>query len=104
LILHRERVDAADSSDTAGMMARMGFVQQIVYRDRLAAVVIGEEAVIEDGLSGVELLDVQAMCLFAIEVASGERPGPYSDRRAAAFAVQARAQRAIVSSLRGESG
>ena len=85
-------------------MVSMGFVQQIIYRDRLAAVVIEEEAVIEDGLSGEELLDVQAMCLFAMEVAGGEHPGPYSDRRAAAFAAQARAQRAIVSSLRGESG
>ena len=85
-------------------MARMGFVQKIIYRDRLAAVVIEEEAVIEDGLSGEELLDVQAMCLFAMEVAGGEHPGPYSDRRAAAFAAQARAQRAIVSNLRGESG
>ena len=85
-------------------MVSMGFVQQIIYRDRLAAVVIEEEAVIEDGLSGEELLDVQAMCLFAIEVAVGEHPGPYSDRRAAAFAAQARAQRAIASSLRGESG
>jgi hypothetical protein len=86
------------------MMARMGFVQQIIYRDRLAAVVLGEEAVIEDGLSGEELLDVQAMCLFAMEVAGGEHPGPYSDRRAAVFAAQARAQRAIASSLRGETG
>jgi hypothetical protein len=85
-------------------MARMEFVQQIIYRDRLAAVVIGEEAVIEDGLSVEALLDVQAMCLFAMEVAGGEHPGPYSDRRAAAFAAQARARRAIATSLRGESG
>jgi hypothetical protein len=100
----RERADAPCSGETAFMMARMGIVQQIVYRDRLAAVVVGEEALIEDGLSGEELVDVQAMCLFAIEVAVGEHPGPYSDRRAAAFAAQARAQRAIVSSLRSESG
>jgi hypothetical protein len=82
----------------------MDALQQIIYRERLVAVVIGEEATIEAGLSGEELLDVQAMCLFAIEVAAGERPGSYSHRGATAFAARARGQRAIASSLRGKRG
>jgi hypothetical protein len=70
-------------------------VQQIHYRGRLAAVVLGEEATIDAQLAGEELVDVQAMCLFAIEIANGEQPGTYSDQRAVAFAAQTRAQRTL---------
>ncbi len=71
-------------------------VQQIHYRGRLAAVVVGgQAATIDAQLAGEELVDVQAMCLFAIEIANGEQPGSYSDQRAVAFAAQTRAQRAL---------
>ncbi len=65
----------------------------------MAGLVVGEEAIIEGGLAEEEQLDVQAMCLFAIELAAGERPGEYSDERAIAFARQARAQRSIAHNL-----
>ena len=74
-------------------------VQPIIYQGQLAAVVVGQEATIDARLAGEDLLDVQAMCLFAIEVAAGERPGLYSHERARTFAAQARAQRAIALAL-----
>jgi hypothetical protein len=86
------------------MIDRMRGLQQILYRGRLAAVVVGEEATIAARLSGEELLDVQAMCLFAIEIAAGERPGAYSHERAAAFAAQTRAQRAVIHGLGAGNG
>ncbi len=82
----------------------MNALQQIHYQGRLAAVVIGEEATIDGSLSGQQLVDVQAMCLYALEIAAGERPGAYSDRAAAAFAAQVRAQRAVARALRGGGG
>lgn len=89
---------------SAAMICHMNQIQQIHYRDRLAGVVIGEQATIEAQLSGQELLDVQAMCLFAIEIAAGERPGVYTDQRARAFAAQTRAQRAVTRGLRAGNG
>jgi hypothetical protein len=87
------------------MMKRMDAVQQIVYRGQLAAVVVlGEEAIVDAELSGDALQDVQAMCLYAIETAAGERPGVYSEQRALAFAAQARAQRALSRSLAMRDG
>lgn len=81
------------------MMTPMPGIQLIHHRGRLAAVVIGEQATIETWLSGEELLDVQAMCLFALEIAAHQRPGTYSHQRAAAFAKQTRAQRAVTQAL-----
>ena len=85
-------------------MEPMTGVQQIHYRGRLAAVVIGGEATIDAQLAGEELVDVQAMCLFAIEIASGEQPGTYSDQRAVSFAAQTRAQRALARGLAAGGG
>jgi hypothetical protein len=86
------------------MIESMHAVQQIHYRGRLAAVVLGEEATIDAQLAGEELLDVQAMCLFAIETASGEQPGTYTNQRATAFAAQTRAQRALTRGLAAGDG
>ena len=79
-------------------------IQLIHYQGGLAGVVVGEEAIIEAGLPREEQLDVQAMCLFAIELAAGERPGQYSHERAMAFARQARAQRSIARQLGADRG
>jgi hypothetical protein len=86
------------------MIEPMHGIQQIHYRGRLAAVVLGGEATIDAQLAGEELLDVQAMCLFAIETAGGEQPGTYTDQRAAAFAAQTRAQRALTRGLAAGGG
>jgi hypothetical protein len=74
----------------------MRSVQPITYRGQIEAVVIGEEAtVIDDGrLDEGQALDVRAMCLYAVEISAGERPGPYSDEQALGYAQRARTARA----------
>lgn len=67
-------------------------LQRIVYEDRLVAVVMGEEAMIDDCVTPAELRFVQAMCLYALEVAERARPAPYSEKAAAAYARRALAQ------------
>jgi hypothetical protein len=91
-------------TESGEMIVRVNAVQEIHYCGRLAAVVLGEAATIDASLSGHALLDVQAMCLYALEVATGERPGVYSDQAAVAFAAQARAQRAVARALGAGDG
>jgi hypothetical protein len=67
----------------------MNAMQKILYNDRLAAVVLADQAVIADTLSGADLRTVKAMCLYALEVAAGRQPGPYTDERALRYALHA---------------
>jgi hypothetical protein len=68
--------------------------QPIFYDGKLAAMTIGGYAIIADRLTGEERLTVEAMCLYALEVQAGERPGPYSQECALAYARRARLHRA----------
>lgn len=67
----------------------MSGLQKIVYRGRLAAVVLAGQAILTDPLPEQDEGTVKAMCLYALEVAAGLQPGPYSDERALWYALRA---------------
>lgn len=62
-------------------------VQIIQHGGRPVAAVIGEDkAVISDSIPRAHRAVIQRMCLFALEITAGERPGPYRDEDAARYA------------------
>jgi hypothetical protein len=71
----------------------MSKIQPIIHQGRVAVVVVGGQAIIPDALPSEERATVKAMCLFALEVADGRLPGPYSDAHALAYAHAAAAKR-----------
>ena len=62
----------------------MSEIQPIIHHGSVAGVVVADQAIIPDALPGQEQMIVKAMCLYALEVAEGRLPGPYSDARALA--------------------
>ena len=70
----------------------MSALQKIVYRGRLAAVVLADQAILTDPLPEPDERTVKAMCLYALEINAGLHPGPYTDQNAVEYAR--RAQRA----------
>jgi hypothetical protein len=64
-------------------------LQKIVYRGRMAAVVIADQAILADPMPEPDERTVKAMCLYALDVAAGHEPGPYSDDRALRYARRA---------------
>jgi len=64
-------------------------LQKIVYRGRLAAVVIAGQAILTDPLPEPDERTVKAMCLYALEIAAGLYPGPYTDDHALEYARRA---------------
>ena len=71
----------------------MSEIQPIIHRGRVGAIVVAGQAIILDALAGRERAIVKAMCLYALEVADGTVPGPYSDQEALAYARAAAAAR-----------
>ena len=65
---------------------------KIIYRGRLAAVVIAGQAVLTEELPEPEEGTVKAMCLYALEIAAGQQPGPYTDDDALEYADRAQRQ------------
>ena len=75
--------------------ASMGVVSEvepIIHHGALVAVVIADQAIITDGVPASELPAVKAKCLYAMEIAAGERQGPYTDAGAAYVRAIAAAQ------------
>ena len=68
-------------------------IQAITHRGRVAAVVADGRAIIPDSVPDSELLTVQAMCLYALEIAEGRLPGPYTTAHALEYARAALAAR-----------
>ena len=71
------------------MIGQVRNLQPIIHDGRLAAVVIAGHAIIDDRLEAAQHRHVQAMCLFAIQIADRERPGPYTDTAAERYARHA---------------
>lgn len=67
-------------------------IQIIVHRGRLSAAIVAGQAIIESTLSDDDFRHVQAMCLYAMEIIDGDRPGPYTDGDADAYARAALAR------------
>jgi hypothetical protein len=72
-------------------MSTMSEFQQITYNGEVVAVVIADQAIIPKALPAEDRKTVEAMCLYALEVAAGEHADPYSDERALAYAQRAAA-------------
>jgi hypothetical protein len=64
-------------------------LQKIIYNGRVVAIVLADQAIIPDGLAESDERTVKAMRLYALEVAAGLKPGPYSDERALEYARRA---------------
>jgi hypothetical protein len=71
----------------------MADIHPIMHNGRLAAVVAGRQAMIRDSVPDRDLPTIKAMCLYALEVADGRIPGPYSSAQALAYARAASAAR-----------
>lgn len=66
-------------------------LQPIIHNGQLAAVVIAGQAIITDTLPAQDVRHVQAMCLYALELAEQGRPTSYADADADEYARAARA-------------
>jgi hypothetical protein len=74
-------------------MAAMRQLQPITHRGRLVAVVVAGQAMIRSCLSAEDLIEVQAKCLYALELADAGRAAAYTDTDADAYARAAARQR-----------
>jgi hypothetical protein len=67
----------------------MPTLQPITHRGRLAAIVVADQAILDGSVSPEDERHVKAMCLYAMEIAAGDRRGPYTDPAADAYAKDA---------------
>jgi len=58
----------------------------IEHDGRAAAVVVDGQALLDATLGPTARRHVQAKCLHALEIAAGDRPGPYNDAAATRYA------------------
>jgi hypothetical protein len=71
----------------------MKTIQIIELDGRPAALVVGDQAIIAEHLSASERARVRAKALYAIEIQTGSRRGPYRDEDAERYAQRATARR-----------
>ena len=69
----------------------MKTIQIIELDGRIAALIAGDEAIIRDDLADHDRRRAQAKALYALQIAAGELPGPYTDARAERYARTAAA-------------
>ncbi len=58
----------------------------IMHRNRLAAVVLPDRAIIASDLTAPDRRTVEAMCFYAAEILNNDIPTPYTDDDALAYA------------------
>ena len=75
------------------MIDAMPNLQRIFHNDKLAAVVVADEAIIDNLLPVEDFRHVQAMCLYALELAAQGRAEAYTDTDADAYAQAATSRR-----------
>jgi hypothetical protein len=71
----------------------VGQIQPIMHAGRVVAALISGRAIISEALPTNDQLLVKAMCCYALDIAEGRVPGPYSDVAALAYARAAVAAR-----------
>lgn len=71
----------------------MRTIQVIELAGRPVALALGDEAIIADHITDAQRSIVAGMALYALEIQTGERPGPYSDADAEQYARHAIALR-----------
>lgn len=71
----------------------MKTIQIIELDGRPAALVAGDQAIIAHHITGAERARVQAKALYAIEIGTGARIGPYTDQHAERYAASAATSR-----------
>ena len=64
-------------------------IETILLHGHPAALVFGDQAVIPERLTGIDRALVEAKARYALEIAAGERAGPYRDSDAERHARQA---------------
>jgi hypothetical protein len=64
----------------------MRSIYAITYHGPVVAVVVGDQAVIAEELTGSARRIIEAKCLYAMQVDAGDLPGPYRDRDAEDYA------------------
>lgn len=70
-------------------MTPMRGLRQIIHNDRLAAIVIAGQAIIDDTLTEQDRQHVKALCLYALQIQDGQRTGPYNPIGAQSYAQHA---------------
>lgn len=68
------------------IIAVMRNLQPITHQGQLVAIVIAGQAIIDDTLTPPAHRHVQAMCLYALELAQQGRPHSYTDTDAEQYA------------------
>lgn len=72
----------------------MKTIQVISVDGRLAALIVGDRAIISDHVTGPDRIRVQAKAHLALRILAGELAGPYTDERAEDYARAAMTLRA----------
>lgn len=71
----------------------MRTIQVIELHRRPVALALGDEAIIADHITDEERSIVAGMALYALEIQTGQRPGPYTDAEAEQYARHALTRR-----------